>query len=125
MEVKKEVKKPLLLEHLGDHPTLRIISFLLENRLIDFSKKQIAEGAQISKVTLFKHWKKLESAGIVKVTRRFGKTKLHKLDIDNQIVKKLIDLDLALKTRIMQKQTEMKIESKEQNEERYREMAYV
>jgi hypothetical protein len=86
----------VLVEYLGDHPIVRIIDFLLENRLFDYSKKQIAEGSGIGKVTLFKYWDKLEEIGIVKVTRKFGKTKLYRLNEENPIVKRIIDLELAL-----------------------------
>lgn len=86
----------VLVEYFGGHPIIRIIDFLLENRLFDYSKKQIAEGAGIGRVTLFKHWNKLEEIGTVRVSRKFGKTKLYKLNEKSPIVKKLIDLELAL-----------------------------
>ena len=81
-------EESVLVECFGDHPIIRIIDFLLENRLFDFSKKQIAEGAGIGRVTLFKYWKKLERAEIVKVSGQFGKTKLYKLNEGSPIVKK-------------------------------------
>lgn len=86
----------VLVEYFGDHPIVRIIDFLLENRLFDYSKKQIAEGSGIGKVTLFKYWDKLEEIGIVKVSRKFGKTKLYRLNEENPVVKRIIDLELAL-----------------------------
>lgn len=89
-------EKSVLIECLGDNPILRIIDFLLENRLFDYSKKQIAEGSEIGKVTLFKYWNKLEKIGAVKISRKFGKTKLYKLNEESPIVKKLIELELAL-----------------------------
>ena len=93
----------VLVEYLGNHPIVKIIDFLLENRLFDYSKKQMAEGSGIGKVTLFKYWSKLEEAGIVKVERKFGKTKLYKLDEENPVVKKIIELELALADRAARK----------------------
>jgi DNA-binding transcriptional ArsR family regulator len=92
----EKTEKSVLIEYFGDHPIIRIIDFLLENRLFDYSKKQIAEGAGIGRPTLFKYWKKFEEMNIVKVSRVFGKTKLYKLNEENPIVKKIIELDLIL-----------------------------
>ncbi len=96
----------VLIKYLGNHPIIKIIDFLLENRLFDYSKKQIAEGSGIGKVTLFKYWKKIEEIGIVKVSRTFGKTKLYKLNEDNNIVKKLIELEFMLADIVSQEFTE-------------------
>lgn len=86
----------VLIEYFGNNPIIKVIDFFVDNRLFDFSKKQVAEGAGIGKVTLFKHWNKIETLGLVKMTRQFGKTKLYKLNEENPIVKKLIELELAL-----------------------------
>ena len=91
-----EEEKSVLLEYLGDTPLLRIIDFLLENRLFDYSKKQIIEGTGLSKATFYKYWDRLLELGIVKVTRTFGKTKLYKLDENNPVVKKIMEVELAL-----------------------------
>ncbi|MDP3741999.1 MAG: hypothetical protein Q8R15_01655 [Candidatus Micrarchaeota archaeon] len=86
----------ILVEYLGRNPVLLVIDFLLENKLFDYSKQQIAEGSGIGRVTLFNNWNKVEKLGIVKETRRFGKTKLYKLNEQNAVVKKLIELELLL-----------------------------
>lgn len=96
----------MLIEYLGDHPIIKIIDFLVENRLYDYSKKQIAEGAGVGRVTLFKYWKNLEAIGAVKVTRKFGKTKLYKLNEDSAVVKKLIELELALAEKAIEAMNE-------------------
>jgi len=90
----KEVS--VLVEYFGEHPLVKIIDFLIENKLFDYSKKQIMEEAEISKATLFKYFPKLEGAGIVKVSRRFGKTKLYKINTENLITKRITELGLAL-----------------------------
>jgi len=89
-------EKSLLLEYFGENPMLRIIDFLLDNRLFDYSKKQIVEGAGIGKATFYKYWDRLEKKGIVKVTRSFGKTKLYKLNEQNPVVKKIMEIELAM-----------------------------
>ncbi|MBI4015659.1 MAG: hypothetical protein HY362_02990 [Candidatus Aenigmarchaeota archaeon] len=92
----QETEKSVLIEYLGNHPIIRIIDFLLENRLFDYSKKQIAEGSGIGRLTLFKYWNKLDKTNIVKVSRIFGKTKLYKLNEESPVVKKIIELELTL-----------------------------
>lgn len=81
--------------YFGNHPITRMIDFLIANEG-DFSKKQIAEGCKITKGTLFKHWKNLENMGIVEVSRKFGKTKLYKLNKNNPIASKLVEIKEAL-----------------------------
>jgi DNA helicase HerA-like ATPase len=51
--------KTLLLQFLGENPTLKIIDFFLDNRT-DYSKKEIIEATGMSKTTFYKVWKILE-----------------------------------------------------------------
>jgi DNA-binding IclR family transcriptional regulator len=91
-----EEDKSVLVLYLGDTPIIRIMDFLLENRLFDYSKKQIIEETGLAKATFYKYWERLVELKVVKVTRTFGKTKLYKLDEQNPVVKRLKDLELAL-----------------------------
>jgi len=94
----------LLIQFMGENPLVRIIDFMLENKPFDASKTEIAAGAQISRMSLFKHWDKLERYGIVKVSRRYGNTKLYKINSDNPIVKRVADLEFALIRVAMEQQ---------------------
>ena len=96
-------EKSLLLQFVGDTPLFRIVDFLVENKGIDVSKKDILDGAKISRATLFNYWGQLEKYSIVKVTRRFGRTKLFTLDTSNVLVKRIIDLEVALINTTMEK----------------------
>ena len=91
-----EKEKSLLIKFLGENPMFRIIDFLIENKGIDVTKKQIIEGAGISRASLFNCWKQLEEQEIVLITRQFGKTKLYTLNSKNPIVKKLLELESIL-----------------------------
>ncbi len=86
----------LLLQLTGDLPLFRIIDFLLENKGLDFSKTEVAEGSGISRASLFNYWSELERHGLIKVTRSFGKTKLYTLNSKNIITQRIIDLERAL-----------------------------
>lgn len=93
----------VLLEYFGPNPLVKVIDFLLENRLFDYSKKQIAEGSDVGRVTLFKHWGKIEKLGVVKATRSFGKTRLYKLNETSPVVRKMIELELVLAEKASEK----------------------
>jgi len=96
--------KSLLLSFLGENPVFRIIDFLIENKGIDLSKKEIIEGAGISKAALFKYWKQIEAQEIVLVTRKFGKTKLYTLNSRNPVVRKLLELESIMIGKAIDKQ---------------------
>ena len=81
---------------MGENSIFKIIDFLIENKGLDFSKKQIIGGAGISRASLFNIWPKLEEQEIVRVTRQFGKTKLYTINSENLVVKKLLELESVL-----------------------------
>ncbi|MHC3130130.1 MAG: winged helix-turn-helix transcriptional regulator [Candidatus Bathyarchaeota archaeon] len=89
-------EESLLIKALGNSPKLRIIDFLLDNPFFDFSKKEIIEGAGLSKTTFYKIWNDLNTLGIIKVSRTYGKTKLYKLNKEARITQMLLKLDLYL-----------------------------
>lgn len=99
----------VLVEYFGEHPIVKITDFLIENKLFDYSKKQIMEEVGISKATLFKYFAKLEEAGIVKVSRKFGKTKLYRINMESPIVKRIIDLGLVLANEASRKIAEKEL----------------
>src|SRR3989344_376784 len=90
------MKKSLLLNLTGDLPLFRIVDFLLDNKGMDFSKTDIAKGAEISRASLFNYWSEIERHGIVKVTRSFGKTRLYTLNPKNPVTQKIIELEKTL-----------------------------
>lgn len=98
-----EMEETLLIRCLGNSPALRVIDFFLENRLFDYTKDEIIENLKMGRATFFKYWKELEEFGVVKVTRKIGKSKLYKLNEENEIVQKLMMLDSALCKKAMEK----------------------
>ena len=97
------MKKSLLLKFLGENPLFSIIDFLIESKGIGVTKKEIIEGAGISRAALFKYWRQIEEQEIVFVTRKFGKTRLYALNTKNPIIKKLLELESALIGRALDK----------------------
>lgn len=89
-------EKSLLIQLTGDTPLFKILDFLVDNKGVDFTKKDIATGAGISKASLFNHWSELEKYEVVKITRKFGKTKLYTLNSESPITKKILELESTL-----------------------------
>jgi len=75
----------------------------LDNRLFDYAKNEIVENLEVGRATFFKYWRELEQLAAVKVTRNIGKSKLYKLNEENEVVQKIIALDSALCKKTMEK----------------------
>ncbi len=84
-----------MLKAFGRSPQLRIVDFFMGNKLFDFSKKEIIEELGMSKTTFYNVWGEIESLGIVKAFRKFGKTKLYKLNAESELVKSLMEVEKA------------------------------
>jgi predicted AAA+ superfamily ATPase len=83
----------------GKDPTLKILDFLIDNIGFDYSKTEIASGAGISRTTLFSVWDGLERNELVAFTRNVGRAKMYRLNMRNEVAKKLIELDRAISSR--------------------------
>lgn len=81
---------------MGNTPFIRVVDFLLENRPFDYSKTDIAKNAEVGWSTLHGVWKVLEKTKIVRRTRIVGRSKMYKLDEENSIVRKIIELDARI-----------------------------
>lgn len=88
--------KSLLVGFLGDTPLIRVVDFLIENSIFDYTKTDIAENAGISRASLYKIWPTLQKYELVKKSRKIGNTTLYKLNKENPVVQKLIELDLKI-----------------------------
>ncbi|HLC49976.1 MAG TPA: hypothetical protein VJI97_00945 [Candidatus Nanoarchaeia archaeon] len=99
----------LLLNLTGDLPLFRIVDFLLDNKGMDFSKTDIAKGAEISRASLFNYWAEIEKHGIVKTTRSFGKTRLYTLNSKNPVTQKIIELEKTLIAEALEKANKKEI----------------
>lgn len=83
----------------GKDPTLKILDFLIDNIGFDYSKTEIAEGAGISRTTLFSVWDGLERNELVAFTRNVGRAKMYRLNAESEVAKKLVELDRAISSR--------------------------
>ncbi|OGI14387.1 hypothetical protein A3K63_01975 [Candidatus Micrarchaeota archaeon RBG_16_49_10] len=80
----------------GDYPSIKVLDFLMENYMFDYSKAQIAELSGVSFNTLETFWVKLEGNGIIKKTRMVGKSQMYQMDRDSPVSKMLLEIDKKL-----------------------------
>jgi AraC-like DNA-binding protein len=100
---KKEYQS-ILLKTFGDSPKLRIIDFFLDNPLFDFTKKEVIEALGMSKQTFYKYFTDIETYGIVTVSRRIGKAKFYKVNLENPMVKMLNEYITQLSLQAAEKE---------------------
>jgi len=93
-EVDKLMDESLFIRELGiKSPMLKVLDFLMDNEAFDYSKTDIAEGAEMSRATLFKVWPRLEALDLITATRMVGQAKMYRLNKKSPLVKKLMELD--------------------------------
>jgi hypothetical protein len=68
----------------------------MDNEAFDYSKTDIADGAKMSRATLFKVWPRLEVLDLITATRSVGQARMYRLNKKNPIVTKLMELDDAI-----------------------------
>ncbi|MCK4319146.1 hypothetical protein KAW38_01080 [Candidatus Micrarchaeota archaeon] len=90
------MERSLLVGFLGNTPFIKVVDFLIENSIFDYTKTEIAGNAGISRASLYGIWPMIEKYEIVKESRRIGNATLYKLNKDNPLVQNLIELDLKL-----------------------------
>ncbi len=94
----------ILIKTLGDSPKLRIIDFFLDNPLFDFTKKEVIEALGMSKQTFYKYFQDIEKYGIVKVSRKIGRAKLYKLNLEHPLVEMLSKYEKRISPQIAEKE---------------------
>jgi len=98
--------RSLLARALGDSPKLRIVDYLLDYKLNDFTKKEIVEALGMSKLTFYKYFKDLVERGLVAPSRKIGRATLYKINLENPIVKMIIDCETKLSLQIAEQEAE-------------------
>jgi hypothetical protein len=79
-------------DFVGDYPGTRLLEFLIEGRFFDYTLTDISEKAGVSWRTLNRIWPKFVKKEIVIITRTIGRIKLYKLNMENPVVVKLVEL---------------------------------
>jgi len=90
------MKKSVFIEFFGDYPIIRVLDFLIENEIFDYSKKDIAKYSGVAWNTLEKFFDRMVGKEIIIRTRKVGKSEMYKLNLENPIIQKLIEIDKKL-----------------------------
>ena len=91
----------------GNYPLIKILDFLIYSRDFDYPITEIAKNAGVNFQTLKKLWPQLEKKKIVISTRTLGGATLHKINVTNPLVKKLIELNNFLCWQAAEKDEEI------------------
>ena len=79
-----------------DKDSAKLVDFILDFPEDYFSKKDIMKETGISFYQLRKAIQPFEKSGIIFVGKKIARATLYKVDTDNHIFKKLLDLDKAI-----------------------------
>lgn len=93
----------------GDYPALRIIDFLMESSMYDYPITDIAKNSDVHFITFKKIWPGFVKRKLVVKTRRLGNSDLYKINKDNPVVQKLMELDKFICKEIAKEATSGKI----------------
>ena len=94
--MKKELQKSVFMEVFGANPEARVLDYLLTIHPLECSVSDIAENACVSRTTLhYRIMPFLTKNGVI-MHRRMGKMKVFRLNGQNSIARKLMDVDREL-----------------------------
>lgn len=101
--------KSIFIKTFGDYPMLRIIDFLIESDMFDYPITEIAKNSNVHFQTFKKIWPRFVKNKFVIKTRRLGNSYLYKINKDNPIIQKLIELDKFLCEQYASKRIKKKV----------------
>lgn len=97
-------------EIFGDSPQVKVLDLLITQDDMEYTKKEIAECADVGRSTLYTFWDTLERYNIVKKTRRIGNTWLYRINTDSPAVKAMQEFQLRVVDLVVEEETKEKKE---------------
>lgn len=101
-------KKSIFLKTFGETPKLKVLDFLMENSMFDWKITDITDGSNVSYNTLKTFLPEFVNRGIIKKTRRVGKSDYYQINKDHPFIKilmkvtwDLIESDILKGKRVM------------------------
>ena len=99
----EKMQESFFLKYLGNNPKMRILNFLMDNFAHDFSLPQIAGGSKVAYTTLIDILPQLLKQEMIMETRKIGKSRLYKINLDSPIAKALFVIDMKLSEAAIEK----------------------
>jgi len=90
------MKKTIFSETLGNSPQVKVLDFLIDNHMHNFSLVEIKDGTNAGYATLKKLLPKMLEKKLVIIEKKVGKAKLYKINLENNAIKHLIAFDWSL-----------------------------
>ncbi len=87
-----EAEQNVFIEILGDTPVIRVLDFLITGRDYDYTLTDLATKAGVSWSTLHRIFPGFISRKVVVEVRTVGRAKLYKLNLDNPLAGRMVDL---------------------------------
>lgn len=106
-------ERSLFVQTFGDTPYIRVIDFLMENDISDFSLQDICDHLGLARNTVSKVIETLLAMKIVKYTREVGRAKMIRINRENVVVQQLIELDFKLSKHYAEKVMNERTKEKE------------
>jgi len=75
---------------------VRVVDFLLDEPGTEFNKSEIAEGAGISRPTLYSLWERISELGLIRPGKSRGEVETYALDTRSLLVRSLVRFDSEL-----------------------------
>ncbi|NOZ76143.1 MAG: hypothetical protein GXO65_00360 [Euryarchaeota archaeon] len=91
----------------------KILDFFIDHKNYDYNKNEVARYIGLNRMTVTRNWKVLEENEFIKPVRKIANAVQYALNLDNPVVKKLLEFDWELT-----KYRSLKIADKELAEER-------
>ena len=98
------MQKTAFREAFGDSPKVKVIDFLIDNSIGDWSKSDMAEQTGISRATLNRFFNDLVKQKMIFKTRIIGRATLYKLNRALPLIQKLLELDSILTDNAFEKE---------------------
>ena len=86
----------MLRDLFGNTSVAKLLDFLLENRFWNYTKKDIAKGAGISRTQIYRLWNLIVELGLVKESGRKGRAKLYRANMSSPIMRRLSELSMEI-----------------------------
>ena len=86
----------MFVRYMGDSPFIRVLDFLIENEIWDYSLQDISDNTDLARNTVSKVLDKMLGLGMVVNTRTVGRSKMFQINRQEPVVKKLIKFDREL-----------------------------
>lgn len=97
----------LLTKYFGNCPQTRVIDLLVSHPWSEFTKSEMAEGANIGRPTLYKFFNELLEDDLIEPVRKIGNTQLYKVNYNSPVIKAISECQRKLADIEAEKQVEI------------------